>query len=260
LHLKKRYGEDSDVSPNPIFNYDTYQTYHQFSQELRLNGERGALRWITGLYYLDYDTKNLAVVTLDPSFGGPSSADFAVSTRSGSLFGQVEYSLSAQWTAILGARYSQDDKRFDYVYEPQDLRFNPGTFPQAKRTFDNVTGKVELDYKPADRILLYASVNRGAKGGGWSAPTAGVIDPATLPYDQETLTNYEAGYKSTFLDGAARLNAALFYYDYRNYQAFFLQGLTQVVANRDARAEGGELEFAIVPTKGLNLELALSGL
>ncbi len=36
LHLKKRYGEDSDVSPNPIFNYDTFQTYHQFSQELRL--------------------------------------------------------------------------------------------------------------------------------------------------------------------------------------------------------------------------------
>jgi iron complex outermembrane receptor protein len=81
-----------------------------------------------------------------------------------------------------------------------------------------------------------------------------------LPYDQETLTSYEAGYKSTFLEGAARLNAALFYYDYRNYQAFFLQGLTQVVANRDARVKGGEVELAIVPTKGLNLELALSGL
>src|SRR6185503_21351725 len=99
---------------------------------------------------------------------------------------------------------------------------------------------------PADGLLVYGSLSRGAKGGGWSAPTAGVIDPASLPYDQEILTSYEAGWKSTLLNGAARLNAAVFYYDYRNYQAFFLQGLTQVVANRDAEVKGGEIELAMV--------------
>jgi len=260
LRLKKRYGEDSDVSPNPIFNYDTYQRYHQFSQELRLNGEVGTLRWITGLYYLDYDTKNLAVVSLDPALGGVSSADFSLSTRSGSAFAQTEWSFVPRWTAILGLRYTQDEKRIDYRYEPQGLRYSPDSFPAAKHTFDNVTGKVELDFKPTDRTLLYASLNRGAKGGGWSAPTAGIIEPDSLPYRQETLTNYEAGSKSTFLDGAARLNAAVFYYDYRNYQAFFLQGLTQVVANRDARVKGGEIEFAIVPARGLNIELGISAL
>jgi iron complex outermembrane receptor protein len=260
LHLKKRYGEDSDVSPNPIFNYDTFQRYHQFSQELRLNGEAGSFRWIAGLYYLDYDTKNLAVVSLDPAFGGISSADFSLSTRSGSAFVQGEWAFLPRWTAILGLRYTEDDKRIDYLYASQNLHYDAPAFPDAKHTFDNVSGKAELNFKPTDRTLLYASINRGAKGGGWSAPTAGVIDPDTLPYRQETLTNYEGGFKSTFLDGAARLNAAAFYYDYRNYQAFFLQGLTQVVANRDAKVKGGEIEFAIVPARGFNVEIGISGL
>ena len=38
LKMQKRYGEDSDMSPNFLFNYDTGQHYQQFSEELRLNG------------------------------------------------------------------------------------------------------------------------------------------------------------------------------------------------------------------------------
>ncbi len=58
MQLQKRYGEDSDISPNPIFNYDTGVHYQQFSQEFRLNGTVGALRWITGAYYIKYKTNN----------------------------------------------------------------------------------------------------------------------------------------------------------------------------------------------------------
>src|SRR6185437_13031116 len=58
LKMQKRYGEDSDMSPNFIFNYDTGQHYQQFSEELRLNGAVGGFRWITGLYYLNYFTRN----------------------------------------------------------------------------------------------------------------------------------------------------------------------------------------------------------
>jgi len=33
-----------------------------------------------------------------------------------------------------------------------------------------------------------------------------------------------------------------------------------VVANRDAKVKGGEIEFAIVPARGLNVEIGISGL
>ncbi len=266
LSMQKRYGEDSDVSPVFVFNYDTFQHYHQFSQELRLNGEAGALRWIGGLYYIDYTAKDRGITNLIQPFG-LGDAQFTLKTRSPALFGQVEYQLNPQWTLIGGARFTKDDKKFDDVYycetcptpDTINLHYYSPAYPSAKKNFNIVTWKAEADFKPSDGLMLYGSVSRGAKGGGWSAPTSGpIFDTNTLPYDQERLTSYEVGWKSTFLDGAARLNGAVFYYDYKNYQGFFLNVATQIVENKDAKVKGGELEFALAPVKGLHLQLGLS--
>ena len=268
LKMQKRYGEDSDVSPNFLFNYDTGQHYQQFSEELRLNGAVGGLRWITGLYYLNYFTRNFEYTHL-PTFingipYGDGIANLALNTSSPSVFGQIEYDFSEHFTGILGARYTSDDKTYQYDYTcvvcPQTLSYSPANNPAASKNFSIPTGKVELDYKPVKDVLVYGSVNRGAKGGGWSAPSSGAVDPAALPYAQEKLTSYEVGFKSTFLDGAARLNGAVFYYDYRDYQGFFLDVATQVVENINAKVKGGELEFAVVPMHGLNLQLGVSHL
>ena len=263
LHLQKRYGEDSGVTPVPYFVYDTLQHFQQLSQELRLNGSSESLKWITGLYFLDYHTRNNAAVTIIPVLGGPSDAAYTLTTQSEAAFGQLEYDFSHNLTGIIGARYSSDQKTFNYVYTnaPQvPVVYNEASNPAAARTYDNVSGKGELDYKLTPGSMLYASVNRGAKGGGWSAPVNGVIDPSALAYKQETLTSYEAGEKLTFWEGRARLNGAVFYYDYRNYQGFFTQGLTNVVKNVDANIKGGEFEFAWAPVRGANLQLGVSHL
>lgn len=195
--------------------------------------------------------------------GGPSDAAYALTTQSEAAFGQLEYDFAESLTGIAGVRYTNDQKTFDYSYTnaPQaPVVYNETTDPTARHTFGNVSGKLELDYKLRPGFMLYGSVNRGAKGGGWSAPASGSIDTTALPYKQETLTSYELGEKATFWDGRARLNGAVFYYDYRNYQGFFLQGLTNVVENIDATVKGGELELAWVPVRGANLQLGLSHL
>jgi iron complex outermembrane recepter protein len=260
LHLEKHYTESSDPEPVSIFDYYVFQNYQQFSQELRLNGQSEDFRWIGGVYYLNYHTNDLNEVSLLPVLGGFSYAAYGLSTSSGAAFGQIEYDFAPQWTFIAGARYTDDDKKFNLNYEPQGLIYDPARYPSAARTFDIPTGKIELDYKPITQALFYGSVNWGAKGGGWSAVTSGVANPNTLPYDTEHLTSYEGGFKTTFLDGAARLNGAIFHYDYKNYQGFFLNGLTQVVENKNARVNGGELEFAAVPMRGLNVQLGASNL
>lgn len=263
LRAQKRYGEDSDVSPNPIFNYDVLYHYHQLSQELRLNGAMEAFRWVAGAYYLHYDSRDIGTTSIIEPIG-LGRADFSLSTSSPSAFAQLEYDLTNQLTLIGGARYTYDDKKFDYHYFceacAQSLHYVAPDFPGASRTFNIATGKVELDYKPVQDVLVYTSWNRGAKGGGWSAPTSGPVDPATLPYGLERLTNIELGFKSTFWDGRARLNGSVFHYDYKDYQGFFLVVATQVVKNVDAKVKGGELEFAVVPVHGLNLQLGVSHL
>jgi iron complex outermembrane receptor protein len=263
LHVYKRYGEDSDVSPNPIFNYDVLYHYHQLSQELRLNGSLDGFRWVGGLYYLHYNSRDIGTTALIEPIGF-GQADFSLSTSSPSVFAQAEYDLTSQLTLLGGARYTYDDKKFNYYYFceacGQQLHYVAPDFPGASRTFNIGTGKVEIDYKPTHDTLLYASWNRGAKGGGWSAPTSGPVDPATLPYNLERLTSVELGFKSTFWDGRARLNGAIFHYDYKDYQGFFLNVATQVVENVDAKVKGGELEFAVVPVHGVTLQLGLSHL
>jgi len=263
LHVWKRYGEDSDVSPNPIFNYDVLYHYQQYSEELRLNGAVSGLRWVGGVYYLHYRSTDLGTTDLIQPIGF-GQANFTLRTSSPSAFAQAEYDVTDHWTVIGGARYTYDDKTFDFDYVcvncPQTVSYHPSTYPGAARTFNIYTGKAEVDYKLTKGVLLFGSVNRGAKGGGWSAPTAGPVNPLALPYDQEKLTSSEIGFKSTFWDGRARLNGSIFYYDYKNYQGFFLDVATQVVENVNARVKGGELEFAAVPVHGLNLVLGVSHL
>ena len=256
LKVQKRYGEDSDISPNPLFNYDVFYQYRQFSEEVRLNGSAGGFRWVGGVYYLNYKSDDIGTTALPAPFGNGAAA-FTTRNSSPSVFAQAEYDFGPMWTLIAGARYTNDDKHFDYDYVcqlcPQTVSYNSANSPDAHKKFDIGTGKLEIDFKPMQGMLLYGSWNRGAKGGGWSAPTSGFVDPATLPYKAETLTSYELGMKSTFLDGAARLNAATFYYDYKNYQGFFLNVATQVVENVNAKVKGGELEFAVVPVHGLRV-------
>ena len=56
--------------------------------------------------------------------------------------------------------------------------------------------------------LAYLSYNRGVKGGGFSAPLfpSTINDLTTLTFKPETLTSYEVGFKSEFLNHTLRFN------------------------------------------------------
>ena len=260
LTMQKRYGEDTSLSPVSSLSYNTLQHYYQLSEELRLSGTRGPLTWIAGVYYLDYLTDNFIGVDAIPAFGGNSYGNFTLSDHSPSAFAQLEYALTDRWSVIGGARYTYDIKSFDYDFQPQGLNYYPGTYPDAAKNFSLPTWKAEIDYKADRDVLLYGSVSRGAKGGGWSAPNSGLVNPAQLPYQPEKLTSYEIGEKATFWNGAARLNSSLYYYDYKNYQGFFLVGLASYVKNVNAQDYGGEVEFAVAPMKGMNLQVGVSNI
>ena len=73
-----------------------------------------------------------------------------------------------------------------------------------------------------------------------------------LKHGPEKLKAYEVGVKTELFEGLARLNAAAYYYDYKDYQAFSIVGLTPQVTNSDAESKGGEIELTVSPTKGLD--------
>jgi len=255
--LRKRFGEDSDMSPVHIFHYDTGQDLYQLSQELRLSGDTDRFSWLAGIYGLKIRTDNDYQIDASPILGLLENYGGRQKTDSVALFGQAEYKLSDMLSVTLGGRYSWDRKTYDYAHAENgvtDFVFNRTTNPNlAKQTFKNWSGKIQLDYRPTDDVLLYAGVNRGTKSGGFGVQAFTPIDPATLPYDQEVLTNYEAGFKLTLLDRKVTFNGSVFHYDYKDYQAFTLSGLSQFVSNRPARVTGVETELVLRPTRGLML-------
>ena len=275
--------EDSDIQPGEFFHFRADVQHKQFSQELRLSGDTERARWTVGAYYLnirgDFDQRGLIT---DLGFGvDEQQALYTVDTDSYSLFAQVEFDLTDRLTLTGGGRWIHDEK--SQVYEnfftidgvPGKIPFGLGGSPNlidfAGEDSDSIfAARAQLDFAVNDDVLLYASFNRGVKGFGYNAPVdpSGsplFIDPATFDpapgaddafrFDDETLNAFEVGMKTSFADGAARLNAAAFYYDYNNYQALNFAGITQIITNNDARMVGFDAELFASPWEGMDLGL-----
>lgn len=281
LSIEKDFSGDIDGSPFPFFAFSTSQDSTQLSQELRLDGQVDKLHWQTGLYYLDIDSSYGSSVDFDvsPYIGlppgtviAPNTADWDLDVRSWAVFGEVEYAFTDHIAAIVGLRYTNDKKEDDYRLDSglPTFVFDKQTYPDlAEQEFENVSAKLELDWRPNDDWLYYLSYNRGHKAGNFAAPVFGVpadptfrsqVFPRIIPHDEEVLSSYETGFKGRFADGRARMNASAFYYDYDDYQVFFLQTLAQAIFNRDATVTGAELELTLAPMTGLEILLGVSSL
>jgi iron complex outermembrane receptor protein len=130
---------------------------------------------------------------------------------------------------------------------------------------DNLSGKIGLDWDVTEDIMLFATIGRGFKSGGFNAGFMDVDMQAArdnfgvnVQYDEETLTSYEVGIKSIWADGRLRVNATAFYYDYEDFQALSFFGISQFLVNSDADVKGGEIEIVAAPVDGLELQFGAS--
>ncbi len=294
--VKRDYIEDSDGSPLAGFNFFVTTDAQQFSQELRLSGETERMKWVTGFYYLDIaiDDSNggesnifsdffsqiIVGVPLLPTdmrildFGTDRGIDnpYTIDIQSWSMFGQVEYEINPQWTAIFGFRYIDEKKDLDY--QNNLVRYQPGTQRrngapdvivnlvdfQASQSDGLWSAKAQLDWRPKENLLLYASWNRGVKAGGFNAPFLPLAIGNTLEtmvYDPEELDAFEIGFKSTLFDGRANFNGSAYYYDYTDYQGFNLIGIDALTFNTPAENYGFELELQAAPMDGLDVILGV---
>jgi len=128
----------------------------------------------------------------------------------------------------------------------------------ADRSRGEWSGTFELNWRPNDDWLLYAKYSRGNKAGSFNTGflTFFVIDD--WEFDGEVLTDYEGGFKSTWMGGKTRINGAIFYYDYSDFQSFFQKGLSFSVHNVDANILGGEIDIVTNPWDGWEFSFGAS--
>jgi len=143
--------------------------------------------------------------------------------------------------------------------------------------------RVVTDYRFSDALLAYASVATGYKGGGvnprpFFGPATGECGPFNFnpdgsvvptppcnqikPFNPETLTTYEVGFKSDLFDRRLRVNAAGFWNKYNDI-TFTLSACPSSPCLRPvnvgkADVKGFELEVSAFPVEGLMIDGSLS--
>lgn len=115
-------------------------------------------------------------------------------------------------------------------------------------TWKNVSGLVNFEFSPSDRIMYFASLSTGFKSGH--------IQDAGNAVEPETVTNFELGFKSQYLDNRLRFNLAVFQAKYNNLQ---FSNEDRLDINNDGIADTGGSTVvrnaSAATIRGLELEL-----
>jgi len=219
--------------------------------------EFGAFSFVLGAFYI-HDRYNFET-NVNPQFTPPDHVNnsvpgvFAntarVKTEAYAGFGELNWNATDRLKAIVGIRYSWEEKSGEGSYFFAPLQpFPPGDKPQ----WDSWTPRVSLRYDLSDTANLYATYSEGFK--------SGVLDPTsfTAPAaDPEEIKSYEIGTKLGTPD--YNLNIAAFYYDYADLQVQFFNGVTtQTVNAANAEIYGLDVDGTVRLTDNLDLRVAAS--
>lgn len=275
---------DCDITGGHVFDVDFSEEFSQFSQELRLMSPGGeTIDWIAGLYYqsndLDfYDSINVAadsvlVPVVDGLAGagaGGLIADTSVpryfnqDTDIMSAFGQFTWNFNDRWYLTGGARISTEKKdasRTLMISTIDGDPLPPATAPITQGLYQalfNITDhdiagdrkktrfmpSVDIQYDINDESMVYFSVSRGVKSGGYDARSNNAPDNGgSFEFDDEDATSYELGAKILFNSGATELNAALFYMTYNDLQVSAFDGVLGFNVGNAAKARTQGLEL-----------------
>lgn len=227
------------------------------SQELRyVSDDSLPFRWILGGYYLhtNRDLLTRAFVDLEGTLGGVGSRDQIEDPTLGiinlsetnsndayAIYANFEYDLAENLILSGALRYDKDER------EQTDLN----TTSVRKTNFDSVQPKVTLTYRIDEDKLIYGTYSTGFRSGGFNAPTV-----AIPVYEDEFLQNFEAGFKTSWMDNRLILNGAVYFAKSDDFQYFFIDATTasQIIGNIDkVDIFGVELDFQALVADGFQI-------
>ncbi|MFT5483400.1 MAG: iron complex outermembrane receptor protein, partial [Halieaceae bacterium] len=263
----------------------------RFTQEVRLSRNEDNYQWVLGAFYedksedwvyraitpefLDSLSYDAWTTYYEPSGVDPSwwlSADSSNWTQK-AVFGNFSYDFDEHWSAEVGLRWFEVEQEREYwVDKPFIITpAYPDVFISDGKT-DDLVSKVSVTYNFDDEKMMYALFSEGFRSGGINRNRT-PFSKFPVSYNADTLSNYEIGAKSRWMDGKLQVNATLFFMQWEDYQVevvdpsfqpcedgqepevdFCAQPFQVVVANvGDAEQIGLELDVKAAPTNNWEL-------
>lgn len=187
----------------------------------------------------------------------------------------LTYAVSDKLDIGVGMRYTKDTKEFDINILPVASNLGPWYYygyttdgpVSTKRSWDDFTPRFIIRYRPTEDMMLYASVTKGFKTGGFNSfgtDLAGVDAnlvalTGTIPnhFDPETVWSYEVGMKGSTANNRVRYDVSAYHYKYTGLQLNYWDSGTVVGNIGQAKAKG--VEGTIQAMLSDNVDMILSG-
>ncbi len=275
--------QDRDGTSIDVFSNFLLTRQWQFSEELNLVGGTdlgpGTLDYVLGYFYFNEDGEQDAAqfAFSDPLlFSAPGSRQFPeIKNHAHAIFTHLAFTpefLERRLRFEFGIRQTWESKSVSNT----QFNLNPATPSYATTGFDKsfaeLTPSGQISFQVIPELNVYGTIGKGYLSGGFNGralyptvaaaaaamPAAPPFAALETPYDEETVVNYEAGFKLRAFDRRVRFNAAGFFMDYKDLQRTqLLQAGTTTfsgVSNAgEAEIWGTELELEAVPVERLVL-------
>ncbi len=253
------YSDGGSSTDNGFTGWDSRQDTTSHELQLISNND-DIFQWLAGIYYFDQTTNwnwldRTNDVLEEPHWD--SQGDYT--SDSFGAFGHVSYSVTEDTRLVAGLRYAKDSKQ---KRDPLDWNvWPPVAIPGAgdKGDWTKTLWKVAVEHDLNADKMVYVQASTGYRAGGVNWIQEGI----PLNYEPESVTAYEAGYKSIMMGGDVIFNAAAYLNQYRDMQAqsFIISGGNASEYTRNAGgldAMGLELELTWKPTDQLNIGAQLA--
>ena len=219
-----------------------YNTYESLSQEVRLASHYAdsPINFQAGAYWQEIEQEfdayqyaaNLGLIAPDPITGNAYDYNkhHFLDTDVLSAFLAVYWDINEKTELTFGARYTDEEKdgkiEIPYVHLfLQGVFSAPPVIDGLEFEDDNLSPEIAINYYITDDISVFAAYKEAFKSGGIdnsALPTAALNPPdgdfSFLVYESEEADGFEVGMKANLLDGAMRLNATAFSYEYSDLQ------------------------------------------
>jgi iron complex outermembrane receptor protein len=269
-------------TPTAAGGFVTRYNQHQFSEELQVSGDMGALRWVAGGNYFREagdEASNSAIFYGVPSIGGGTFNNSLGSfvSKSVGVFAQVNYNITDALRVTGGIRYTWDKRHInrqatvDFRAQDQICGTGPNIGLPASvapcndpedAKFDYPAWLASVDYRVTEGIFVYAKTSGASMSGGFN--NRAVPPPYSASFKPEDVRDVELGFKGDFLDRKLRVNLAAFHAWQSGVQRIvnttFVDSagrtqLTQFVTNAgDAKTYGLEFEGTLIPWRGMTVD------
>ncbi|MFT4941461.1 MAG: iron complex outermembrane receptor protein [Candidatus Azotimanducaceae bacterium] len=253
------YSDGGSSSDSGFTGWDSVQETTSHELQLISNND-GDFQWLAGVYIFDQTSDWTWLDRVNNVLEEPhwdNQGDYT--SDSLGVFGNITYSIAEDTRLVAGLRYAKDSKQkkelLDWNYFPPVSMPNSG--PNAE--WSKILWKVGVEHDLDADTMIYAQASTGYRAGGINFIQEGI----PLDYDSETVTAYEAGYKSVMMGGDVVFNAAAYLNQYRDMQAqsFVIlgTGATEFTQNGgELDAMGLELELTWKATDQLNISAQLA--